>query len=294
MLGSSLLNVAALPQEYLSIPDMLKATPSQEGDRRFLYLEASNESRDYQGEVVLAKALADSADFYRRYGNFDIQHRSMIGLANGDRDYHLHEIGRPDRVEVDGSRTFVKGEIFSGDTPVAETANNFWDSLTKLRPAQRWYPSVGGKIEGHERRIDPSTKESHRVITKVMWCNIGFSRTPVNPRVPTVSTVPFGVLAKCWGITGLDLTKALSAGYGTDSASLSGGGALRKQSLDAKPQTYWDVRDALAKAIRGGKVSPQPEALARHLCDAHGFDPAAAAEHVGRFLTDLQRGKTHE
>lgn len=285
-----MLDVATLPAEYLSIPDMLKATPQQEGDRRFLYLEASNESRDYQGEVVLAKALAASADFYRKYGNFDIQHRSMIGLANGDRDYHLHEIGRPDRVEVDGSRTFVKGEIFSGETPVAETANNFWDSLTKLRPAQRWYPSIGGKIEGSERKLDPSTQQSHRVITKVMWCNIGFSRTPVNPRVPTVSTVPFGILAKCWGVGGLDLTKALEAGYGTDSASLSGGAALRKQSLDAKPQTYWDVRDRLAKAIRRKTVSPQPEALVAHLSGTYGMDHAEAAEHVARFLTDLKRG----
>lgn len=267
---------------------MLKATPQQEGEHRYLYLEASNESRDYQGEVVLSKALAESADYYRRYGNFDVQHRSMIGLANGDPLYHLHEIGRPERVEVDNSRTFVKGEIFRGDTPVADAANNFWDSLTKLQPAQRWYPSIGGKIEGSERRIDPSTKESHRVITKVMWCNIGFSRTPVNPRVPTVSTVPFGILAKCWGAHGLDLTKALTAGYGTDSASMTGGAALRKQSLDAKPQTYWDVRDRLAKAIRGGKVTAQPEALVRHLSETFGFDPADAAEHVERFLTDLK------
>jgi hypothetical protein len=292
VLGHELLDAANLPSEYLSIPDMLKATPSQEGDRRFLYLEASNESRDYQGEVVLAKALADSADYYRRYGNFDIQHRSMIGLANGDPLYHLHEIGRPDRVEVDGSRTFVKGEIFSGDAQVAETANNFWDSLTRLRPPQRWYPSVGGKIEGSERRIDPTSKESHRVITKVMWCNIGFSRTPVNPRVPTVSTVPFGVLAKCWGSGGLDLTKALTAGYGTDSATLSGGGALRKQSLDHKPQTYWDVRERLAKAVLKGSVSAQPEALSRHLSETFGIDPADAAEHVERFLTDLKKGRT--
>jgi hypothetical protein len=287
----NLLDVAALPSEYLSIPDMLKATPSQEGDHRYLYLEASNESRDYQGEVVLAKALAASADYYRRYGNFDVQHRSMIGLANGDPLYHLHEIGRPETVRVDGTRTFVKGIVFSGEGQVAEAANNFWDSLTKLHPPQRWYPSIGGKIEGSERRIDPETRESHRVITKVMWCNIGFSRTPVNPKVPVIQTVPFGILAKCWGVGGLDLTKAMTAGYGTDSATLTGGAALRTQSLDHKPQTYWDVRDKLAKAMRGGKISAQPEALARHLSESYGVDPAEAAEHVERFLTDLKRGR---
>ena len=49
---------AAAAQDWLSIPDMLKATPAEESGKRYLYLEASNEARDYQGEVVLAKALA--------------------------------------------------------------------------------------------------------------------------------------------------------------------------------------------------------------------------------------------
>jgi hypothetical protein len=285
-----LLDTAALPDEYLSIPDMLKATPSQEGDNLYLYLEASNEARDYQGEIVLAKALAESADYFSRYGNFDIQHRSMIGLANGDPDYHLHEIGRPEEVRADGSRTFVKGIVFQGDTPVAHAANQFWDSLTKLRPPQRWYPSVGGKIQGSERSLDPDTKEMRRTITKVMWCNIGFSRTPVNPRVPTVQTVPFGILAKCWGAAGLNLTKALEAGYGTDSATLTGGGALRKQSLDHKPQSYWDLQEALARDIRAKRVQATPEALIRHVTDTYGFGGAEAAAHVERFLGDLHDG----
>lgn len=273
---------------------MLKATPAQEGEHRYLYLEASNESRDYQGEIVLAKALADSADYFCRYGNFDIQHRSMIGLANGDRDYHLHEIGRPDTVKVDGTRTFVKGEIFQGDAQVAETANNFWDSLTKLRPAQRWYPSIGGKIRDHERVIDPDTKESHRVIKSVMWCNIGFSRTPVNPRVPTISTVPFGILAKCWGTAGLDLTKALTAGYGTDSAMLTGGAALRKQSIDPKPQTYWSIRDLLAKDLMEQRTSADAGAMSDHLSKTYDIRPSEAGEHVKRFLSDLNKGtRTH-
>jgi hypothetical protein len=288
--GTDLLDAGAISTEYLSIPDMLKATPSQEGGERFLYMEASNESTDLQSERVLVKALSDSASYFDRYGNIDIQHRSMIGLANGDPNYHLHEIGRPEKVRIDGTRTFVKAQIFQGDTPVADAANNFWDSITKLRPPTRWYPSIGGKIEGSERQTDPLTKAVHRVITKVMWANIGLSRTPVNPKVDTVSTVPFGILAKCWGTAGLDLTKAMEAGYGTDSATLTGGGALRKQSLDHKPQTYWDMREKLAKALRGGRISAQPEAMARHLSESYGVAPAEAAEHVERFLTDLNKG----
>src|SRR3954462_8190868 len=82
-------------EQLFSFPEMLKATPATEGDERVVYLEASNEARDYQGERVMAKALAESANYYERYGNIDIQHRSLIGLASGDPDYHMHEIGRP-------------------------------------------------------------------------------------------------------------------------------------------------------------------------------------------------------
>lgn len=293
-----MLDTAISTDEWLSLPDMLKATPSTEGGQRWLYLEASNEARDYQGEVVLAKALAASADYFERYGNFDIQHRSMIGLANGDPNYHLHEIGRPETVKVDGSRTFVKGIIFQGDTNVADCANAFWDSITKLQPPQRWYPSIGGKIEsgpgGSERVIDPDTGNSHRVIKSVMWANIGFSRTPVNPKVPTISTVPFGILAKCWGTAGLDLTKAMTAGYGTDSATLTGGAALRKQSIDKRPQTYWDIRELLADDLLEKRTGSDQGAMAEHLSKTYDIKPSEAGEHVKRFLTDLSKGKARD
>lgn len=267
---------------------MLKATPSTEGADRFVYLEASNEARDYQGEVVMAKALAESADYFQKYGNLDIQHRSLIGLANGEHDYHLHEIGRPDEVRVDGSSTFVKGVIFSGEGQAAAAANNFWDSITKLNPPMRWYPSVAGKITGSEKFIDPDTKQPRRRITKVVWANVGFSRTPVNPKVPTVSTVPFGVLAKCWGTGGLDLTKALEAGYGTDSATLTGGAALREQSLDGAPQTYPEFRDRLVKAIKAGKAGRSLGDFRSHARKL-GLPESQADEWSGLFIDDLKR-----
>lgn len=277
----------ALPDEYLSFPSFMKATPATEGDQRFLYLEASNEARDYQNERVLAKALADSADYYKRYGNFDIQHRSMIGLATGDPHYHLHEIGRPEEVKADGTRTFVKGIIFRGDTPVAACANDFWDSITKLRPAQRWYPSVAGKILGDAKDVDPETRAPRRTITKVLWANIGFSRTPVNPKVPEVSTVPFGVLAKCWGGAGLDLTKALEAGYGTDSAGLTGGAALRRQSLDHGVQSYQSFRERLAGDIRRGGVKANAASILHHATTGYSLDAEQAGDWGEQFLKDL-------
>jgi hypothetical protein len=87
--------------DYLSIGSMLKATPVLESGQRLIYLEASNESLDQQNEVVLQKALKDSADWFLRYGNLDTDHITMLGKPNpakghpGIPDSQYYEIGRP-------------------------------------------------------------------------------------------------------------------------------------------------------------------------------------------------------
>jgi hypothetical protein len=275
--------------DYLFVSDLLKAMPATEGNDRFVYLEASNEALDQQGEVVLAKALKESADYYLRFGNLDIDHFTQIGAKAGIPNYEQYEIGRPVEVKVDGTRTFVKGQIYQGEGPVAEKANSFWDSLTKLSPPQRWYPSVGGQILEKGVEFDPETKSRKAIIRKVRWSNIGFSKTPVNANLPTVETVPFGALAKSWGAAGLDLRKALTAGYGTDSASLTGGAALRQQSLQGV-LNYHDFRNRLAEAMRAGQAGNNPGA--RALVDVaqkrFGLSVDQAAEWVERFMSDIK------
>lgn len=277
---------------YLCISGLLKARPVTEGARRFLYMEASNEATDLQGEKVLAKSLADSADYFLRYGNIDLDHRTLMPARPGENPY-LWEIGQPVEAQIDGDRTFVKAEIYSGDGPTAANAHMVWESLTTLNPPARWYPSVGGQILERTADIDPLTKARVNLISKVRWSNIGLSRVPVNNAVPSVATVPIGVLTKCCSPAGLDLAKALAAGYGTDSAILTDGAALRQQSLDpvsqavlprggeaqAKPDDA-AVRDYLAGTVR-------PEALAASLMGQYGFSHDQALAHVKRFLRDL-------
>lgn len=282
--------LAAVPS-YLSISQMLKASPVVEGGDRFIYLEASNEALDQQGEVVLAKALADSASYYLKFGNLDIDHYTQIGAKAGIPNYELFEIGRPVDVAVRDGSTFVKGQVYSGTGPAAERANSFWSSLTELSPPARWYPSVGGSVAAKSVVIDPLTKAKRAVIQKVRWTNIGFSKTPVNANLATVSTVPFGALAKSFCDGGWDFVKAMEAGYGTDSAALSGAGALRKQSLDSGVLSYWDFRDALAGLIREGKVSgSKPAELVKVAQGRFGMAADVAAASVERFLGDLQMG----
>lgn len=203
--------LAAVP-EYVAFGGMLKASPMTEGDERILYLEASNEDVDHQGEIVMQKALSDSADYYLRHGNVDLSHYSLLGPKSGIPDFMSYEVGKPIAVRVDGRRTFVKAQLYRGDSPMAKNANMVWDSITKQSPPSRWYPSVGGAVLAKSIKIDPKTRERVAVIEKVRWNNIALDRCPVNKTVPEVSTAPVGVFAKSLG--GFVLSKALEAGYG--------------------------------------------------------------------------------
>lgn len=281
--------------DLLFVSGLFKARPAEEAGERVLYLEASNEHLDLQGERVLAKSLRDSADHFLRYGNLDIDHRTLLPPRGiGDNPY-LWEIGQPVDVRSDDDRTLVKAILYRGDGRAADAANLVWESMTKVSPPARWYPSVGGQVLGRGKAVDPLTKAETPVITKVRWTNIGLSRTPVNPAVPPASTIPAEVFAKCCLPGGcFDLSKAVEAGYGTDVATLTGAAAVRRESMDRRPQvilpgapaTYFDVRDLLAKHLRA-KGDSSPSAMAETIQRHFSVAPDEAAGLVERFLRDL-------
>lgn len=278
--------------EYFSVGGIFKATPHTEGEKRFVYFEASNEGLDQQGEVIVAKALRESSDYFLRYGNLDLDHVTKIGPKLGIPDYQTYEIGQPREVRQDGNTTFAKGEIYQGEGQMAEKANMFWDSLTKLNPPARWYPSVGGQSLAKAIEVDPTTKNRKVVIKKLRWSNLGFSRTPVNQHVGTCAAMPMGAFAKAMSANGLDIAKAMEAGYGTDSATLTGGAAVRKQSLAGKPANYFDWRNQISKAMREGRAGKNPgtAALVKFSSDSFGMTADQSAEHVERFVRDLKTG----
>jgi hypothetical protein len=290
--------VLAEGERLLSLSDFLKAaTPRMEGDRRFIFMEASNEKQDQQEEVILAKALADSAQFFLEFGNIDLDHYTVIGPRLGIPNYLAYEIGRPVDVRVAGKQSFVKAEIFTGSGPMIEKANEFWSSITELRPPQRWYPSVGGRSMpgGRVADFDPKTQTTRTIIKAVKWFNIGLSKTPVNDHVPTVSSAPFGVFAKSWAAAGFDFSKALEAGYGTDAATLTGGAAMRKQSLDGSMH-YLHARDKLAEDLLTKKLGEDPslEDLVAHASREYEMDDDESSDFVERFMRDLRRDGTNK
>ena len=286
--------------ECFSIDMLLKATPAQEGDRRFIYLEASREARDLQNDVVLAKALEDSTAHFLDYGNIDIDHKSMEPVAkmHGIADPHMWEVGSPVEVRVSGGSTFVKAELLSGDTPLAERANMVWDSMTKLHPPRKWYPSVGGKILHKSMRIDEATGDKYGVVSSVRWTNIALSQHPVNQHVAGIKTIPFDVLAKSMSANGHSgLVKALEASYATDAAGKSGGAAFGMQSLDTgaqgAPRSYFQFRKRLQQDLISGLCARgNPEGLVAYGASNFSLSHDEAAEWVERFLRELHANRS--
>ena len=273
--------------DYISVGGLLKASPMEEAGKRLLFIEASNEDVDHQNEIVLQKALQDSADYYLRHGNIDLSHYSLLGPKSGIANFMEFEIGKPISVSVDGQRTFVKAELYRGDSPMARNAEMVWDSITKQSPPSRWYPSVGGSVLAKSIRIDPDTSEKVAVIEKVRWNNIALDRCPVNRTVPEVSTVPVGVFAKSLG--GIVMAKTLTAGYGTDSAGLTGGSALRVQSLHGTPVTYLDFRDRFADLLQSKRVGMAPGAMVKAAIKHLGMPEDTAEQFVKQFIFDINQ-----
>lgn len=281
--------LASVP-EFISVGGLLKATPQEDAGHRYIFFEASNEDVDHQNEVILQKALSESSEYYLRHGNIDLSHYTIMGPKSGIPNFMEYEIGKPLAVQVNGRRTFVKAELYSGDSAMARNANMVWDSLTKQMPASTWYPSVGGSVLSKSVKLDPATQQKVAVIDRVRWNNTALDRCPVNKTVPTISTAPVGTFAKSLG--GFVITKGLTAGYGTDAAALTGGAAMREQSLDRTIQSYFDFRNKLAERMRSGGTGKNPGArdLVSYAAKQFSLSPDRAAEWVERFMRDLKNG----
>lgn len=281
--------------DFFSVSTMLKARPATEGGERIIYVEASREGRDQQDEIVLAKALEESSDHFLKFGQLDIDHKSMPAVAAryGIQDPEEWAIGQPLEVRSKGGTTFVKARLYSGDTPLAAKANLVWEGLTKLNPPRRYYASVGGAVLAKAIRLDPKTGDKVAVVTKTRWNNLALTENPVCQHLESsASAAPVGVFAKSLG--GFVIAKTLTTGYATDSAGMSGGQALAKQSLDGaskRPKNHFDVRESLAGKAQADASSGKPvnaKSLMDHCVKEHGMSHDEAAEHVERFMRDLK------
>ena len=275
--------LATIP-DHIAFGVMLKATPATEGDDRIIYVEASKESKDIEGEIVLAKALKDSAAYFLKFGVLDLDHKSMPSVAQ---KFGLNAeewaIGQPLDVKFSGDTTIVKAKLYSGDTPLAAKANSVWEGLTKLNPPKRYYASVGGSVLGREVRID-SDGSRIPVITKTRWNNLALSLSPVHDGLDVASAAPMGVFAK--SLNGYVMSKALEASYATDATAMTGGAAFSTQSIDTSIQSYFDFRERIADAIRSHQVGRD---ITKYAIRTFGLSHDQASKWALRMLRDIKQ-----
>ena len=250
---------------------LMKAIPAIEGGQRAVYFQASTETRDYQGDRILAKALESSIPYFLRHGRIDLDHASVTGQIRGKRvDPYAYEIGRPVDARAAGpdGLVTVKAEIFSSKTPGnrwCEAADLFWESLY-VDPPVLWYPSVQGVVTNESGIVSDGLKAQE--IRGMLWQSVGFSRNPVSRDVSSVTTVPLRVFAKAMGS---------SQGMGELLERLRSGNPSADESASADPgltdTNVLAVVESLADALPGQAVSgllgdleargiPQDQALA--------------------------------
>jgi hypothetical protein len=187
----------------IDIPVVIKART--DAGRRLVECEVSNEKVDSEGDVILQKALLNSAESFLKRGHVDLDHLSEIGASLNPpiKDPESYIVGRPVTVKDLGEgRTGVVTEIFRSADGVSRPEINrfdaFWESLQKTPPVV-WRASIygfplAGEVEDCSKATC-STGAARWLVKGLDWRSLAFTRTPVNDNITGYAQI---VAAKSW------------------------------------------------------------------------------------------------
>lgn len=235
-------------------------------DENFFYfdVEASNENLDLEQQSVLQQALLGSQKYFLSNGVVSKDHlhkRIENGRQITDEQY---VIGEPVSVYTDGKSTRVKGRLYK----INKHAQKFIELLRA--GSTRVKASVGGIIPKVEKNIKDGTEK----VVSVLWNDLALTIAPVNP------TVGPAVMVK--SLSSYEFVKSLTAGYGTDAATFSGGRALQKEDGGhEKVIVHLNDEAAIASlvgAITDGDVEDLEEA--EEFLNGYGISKAVAREMI--------------
>lgn len=212
---------------YVTMPNVLLRADVK--DKNVVYLEASNPQQDTQKEIVLKSALEDQTESFLKKGvlSWDHQHK----LKNSPE----YIVGEPLDVKfADDDRTLVKGKIYH--------TNKYGEAILNMAKAgsTRLGASIGGYIVQRVTQFNPTLKKAVPTIARILWDEVAVTHRAVNEGTTAsgggrgVSVMPFTEFKKSWIMDASEreaVIKALVAGYGTEAATMTGGRALQKESL---------------------------------------------------------------
>ena len=173
----------------VELPATVKAEQSEKGDR-IVKVEASNEAKDKEGDIVLQSALLhpDTVKEFLENGDLDIDHLSKIGHRYGIENPDRFVIGVPIRAYDGGDgKTVVEGRIYK--SKVFDVKNNlydwFWNSLT-TDPPMKWRASIFGQPIGVKEAFGGADRF---LISEMRWTSLAFTRHPVNDSIEGYATI---------------------------------------------------------------------------------------------------------
>ena len=168
--------------------------------KHIIYLEASNESKDQEGEIVIMKALKNAAEDYCSKGVISWDHQHQI---KNDPEFI---IGEPLDVKfTNNNSTIVKGMLYKQNPK----ANSVWNNIQS--GSTRFGASIGGSI----------LNKADNIINAVIWRDLAITHKPVNDTTfGHVQMIPF-----------TEFAKALMAGAGVNAGAYTGGRALTGENL---------------------------------------------------------------
>ena len=247
---------STITQEFYSeLPAGQILIKGQEEDGQWIvYIQASNELKDQDGEYLDVGALKKAKEYVLNNGVISWDHQHKV---TKDPQYI---IGEPLDVRfTDDSRTLVKGRLYKEN----DIAKNLWKNIKS--GAKKLGASVGGGV----------LQKAKDRISAVVWNETAITHKPVNSgTMGGITMIPFQEFAK-----------ALTAGSGVDASSFTGGRALAGESLQGNVSDKYQATDndqtnaalsyTLLKQVHEGKLNTYEEIMdaARIVAQYAGIDP---------------------
>lgn len=194
---------------------------AEENGEWIVYLQASNEMTDQDGETVDMDGLKKASDYFLSHGVLSWDHKHKSTNDPG------FIIGEPLDVKFTTAReTLIKGFLYKAN----DISKKVWNNIRS--GARCLGASIGGGI----------LQKSDKAIKQVIWDETAITHKPVNDgTLGNVQIVPFR-----------DFAKALMAGDGVDAGEFIGGRSLVKESLQGNVLTD-DFRDVFSELLIGIK-----------------------------------------
>lgn len=245
---------------------LCKSIQTDENGNFIIEAEASNENLDFDGQVVLQRALTGSKDYFLSNGVISYDHRHLRADPEDPTwSPEKYIIGEPMGVFSRGTKTFVKAKLYKSNEIAQEIVRKLRDGSTRLKT------SVGGRrpevVQEWSRELGRNVEK----VVRVLWDELAITFKPVNQTLDPVV------------LSGAAFVKSLSAGAGTDSAALTGGGAMIRQDLE---KTHSKHAHAVLMAMVLGDEEPDN---AQRFLKNRGCTPEEADEILGNIVSNKEK-----